>query len=251
MRIRQLGLWIALALGWVVVVVVLAACSGGESVSPCTANGGGASHSDSLVGSVSDEDLCPTERGEAPLGVPGFYPDGTMQRFIAPEPTPEMVEWSDWCFFDVAGAGESTVYDCATIYTSMAAALELLGMDPQCVLAQSTTRINALAQIDDRDPGQMIAQATRDHGWHLCPSDADPEPTADKSLADMCADAPQLAAWAEDRHGGCDQWAQKSQQLIEDLVVRPESYGCALTLAFLSSWSHVVNGEQRGYLWKC
>lgn len=115
-------LWIASVLGWVVVVVVLAACSGGES--PCSANGGGephgAGHSDGSSGSVSDEDLCPPARGQPPPGVPGFYPDGSTGLFNMPAANAALIEWSDWCFFDVAGAGEATPFECATLYTTMA-----------------------------------------------------------------------------------------------------------------------------------
>ena len=241
-------LWVTLVLGCMA-VVVLAACSGGGS--PCPANGDAATvDRDDSVGSVTDAELCPTERGEAPLGFPGFYPDGTMARSIVPEPTPELIEWSDWCFFDMAGTGRATAWACASIYSSMAAALDLLGMDPQCVLAQSRARIKALAQIKGFN-GREIAEAKSSYGWHLCPSEADPDPYLGKSLFDRCMETAEFAAWADARRGGCQQWAQAEHQLVTSALQRPESHGCALALSYLARWAAIVKGEHPGYKWSC
>ena len=245
---RALLLWVLLVLGCMA-VAVLAACSGGGS--PCPANGDPVKvDRDDSVGYATAAELCPTERGEAPLGFPGFYPDGTMARSIVPEPTPELIEWSDWCFFDMAGTGQATAYACASIYSSMAAALDLLGMDPQCVLAQSRARIDALARVGGFD-GREIAQAKSSYGWHLCPSEADPSPTVDKSLAARCSGSAEFAAWIEDYLGSCDRWGQEQQELIETALVRPESHGCAMALSFLSRWATIVKGEHPGYKWSC
>ena len=242
-------LWISSVLGWVVVVVVLAACSGGES--PCSSNDGGGGDSDGSVGSVSDEDLCPPARGQPSPGFPGTYLDGSTALFNMPAANAALIDWSDWCFFDVAGTGEATPYECATLYATMAIPLELLGMAQDCVLAQARSRIEALALIKDSRPGAAIAAATGTYGWHQCPSDADPFPTPGKTLQARCESHTEFAAWALQRHGGCQAWASHERESIESVVGRTDLHDCILALTHLVRWVRVIHGETRGYLWQC
>ena len=172
--------------------------------------------------------------------MPGTATDGTREYFKTPEPTPELIEWSDWCFFEVPHISFTDAYDCAGVYSSMAVALELLGMDQQCVLAQSRTLIDALTSVGG---GLRRAQAKSNNGWHLCPSAADPDPADGRSLTQRCASVPELVEWMDSRYeGGCAQWAHEQQQLFETMLTHPRESRCVLAHSLLNTWVLAVQG---------
>lgn len=237
-----------------VLLVLLTACSGDQQACSEESGDRGGDHSglDDSPDYATDEELCPAHRGEPPPGLPGTAADGTREYFKTPEPTPELIEWSDWCFFEVPYNSFTAAYDCAGVYSSMAVALELLGMDQQCVLAQSRARIEALTSISGVSGGLQRAQAKSNHGWHLCPSAADPDPTDGRSLTQRCASVPELVEWMDSTYeGGCAQWAQEQQQVFEEMLTYPRESRCVLAHSLLIRWVLAVQGERSGYLWRC
>ena len=183
--------------------------------------------------------------------MPSTAADGSRGRFITPEPTPALIEWSDWCFFDVAGSGQATDYDCSSVYTTMASALVRVEMNEECVVRESRARIEALAAIGGGG-GAEIAQAVGDYGWHRCPSPVDPDPTDGRSLAEKCASNPELVEWINTWYeGGCAEWAQEKEEFAERALTRPEQSGCFLAQSLLIEWAQAVKGDAPGFLWQC
>ena len=201
----------------------------------------------------ADLELRPSSRGEPAPGLPGSANDGTDRRFVTPAPTAALVEWSDWCFFDVSGTGQATDYDCSSVYTTMAVALTVLEMDERCVLTESRARLEALAAISGSGTAAQIADVTGGYGWHRCPSPADPQPADDRSLAARCHASAPVAQWMDSRYdGGCTQWAQEQQELADGIYPGSEqSRRCFLAQALLIRWTQVTQPETTGFLWQC
>ena len=199
-----------------------------------------------------NDNLYPAAPGQPAPGFPGTANNGTPTRFLTPKPTPALIEWTDWCFFEATGTGQATAHDCSSVYTTMASALVRLEMDEECVVRESRARIEALAAIGSGAVSAEIASAVGNHGWHRCPSPADPTPTDGRSLAEKCASNPELVEWINTWYeGGCTKWAQEEEEFAERALTNPEQSGCVLAQSLLIEWAQAVKGDAPGFLWQC
>lgn len=234
-------------------VAILTACTGNEPVcSETFADGGSDDHSDpdGSAGSVTDEDLCPSEGdpnptpgksladgfdftvdpddlippapGAMPPAIPSFdmlTGEPILNKW--PPATPAVIAWSDWCFFGTDGdAPGATAFACSQQIAHFVWALTPaeqggIAADEPCVLEQERLYLETMAAA-----GTLPAQALQTNGWHRCASVVDPSPGDGRTMIDKClalaAARPQLQARLDVFYGGdCATWADAQQHLMD------------------------------------
>ena len=175
---------------------------------------------------VDPAELVPAAPGAMPPGMPSFdMLTGEPVANHMPAATPQLIAWSDWCFFGTGGdAPGSTPWACSQQLAHFAWALTPaeqggIAADQSCVLEQERLYLQTMATAGSM-PGEIIEA----HGWHRCASIIDPLPGDGRSMVDKCsalaASDPRVQAFLDTFYGDCAAWAD-SQQFIIDTFGAP------------------------------
>ena len=197
---------------------------------------------DAVDATVDPDELVPATRGAMPPAIPSFNMlSGEPVLNHLPPRTPELIAWSDWCFFGDDGAAPgASAFACSQQLAHFAWALTPaeqggIAADESCVLEQERLYLQ-----DSATAGISPAQALETNGWHRCASIVNPSPAERLTMTEQCrslaAGHPQVESFLDVLHGGdCAVWADSQQFLIDTFGAPACSEAASLSMLWRQS----------------